>query len=176
MSATTTGRLAAILCLAAISGVAQAAPVCATDGPAAKAALVQRYADLKTTMNARDKAAIMAILAPGFVSEKASGEKLDADAMIAGLMQLPHDPNKVSTTTIDGLSLKGVVAEVAQHYHLTTIKPGPDGKPRAIEIDAHSTDVWSCANGVWLQNSTRTDDLELKVDGEVISRQVHAKG
>jgi hypothetical protein len=170
-----TGRLIAAVCLAALPAAARAAAACPVSEAGAKTALTQRYADLKTTMGARDRAGMLAILAPGFISEDASGEKKGAEAVIAMLAQLPHDPNKVSTTTIDALSLKGATAQVRQHYHLNTTKAGPDGKPRAIEIDAHSTDVWTCSGGVWRQNSTRTDEIELKVDGQVLGHQVHAK-
>lgn len=166
---------AAVLCLTSVAGAAHAVPACATDKASAKAALTQRYADLKATMNARDHAGILAILAQGFVAEEASGAKKDAGAMLAELDQLPHDPNKVSTTTIDALSLSGPVATVSQHYHLNTTRAGSGGQSRAIEIDAHSTDVWACSSGVWLQNSTRTDEIELKVNGQVVGHQVHAK-
>ena len=118
-----------------------------------------RYAAMKSAMAARDGKAISEILAPDFISEDASGQKGNADAMIQGVLGLPKDPLKVSITTILSINGNAENATVDQRYDMKTTKAGPDGDKRDVELIAVSTDTWIKSKDTWLLQRTVTKQM-----------------
>jgi hypothetical protein len=93
--------------------------------------------------------------------------------MIKEVIATPQDPNKKSETTIISVARNGDVVTVVQQYHITNIrKPADASAPQIIEIMARSTDTWQLIGGVWLYESTATDELQYSVDGKV---SIHKK-
>jgi hypothetical protein len=132
-----------------------------------------RYAAMKSAMAARDGKAISEILAPDFVSEDVSGQKENADTMIQGVLALPKDPQKVSSTTILSIKLSADTATVDQRYDMKTTKAGPDGKKRDIELSAVSTDTWIRSKDTWLLQRTVTNQMDYSANGKVLAHKVH---
>lgn len=124
-------------------------------------------------MAARDGKAISEILAPDFVSEDVSGQKENADTMIQGVLALPKDPQKVSSTTILSIKLSADTATVDQRYDMKTTKAGPDGKKRDIELSAVSTDTWIRSKDTWLLQRTVTNQMDYSANGKVLAHKVH---
>jgi ketosteroid isomerase-like protein len=132
-----------------------------------------RYAAMKSAMAARDGKAISEMLAPDFVSEDASGQKQNADAMIQGVIALPKDPLKVSNTTILSVKVNEASATVDQRYDMKTTKTGPDGDKRDVELISVSTDTWIKSQDAWLLQRTVTNQMDYSVNGKLLVHKVH---
>jgi hypothetical protein len=140
-----------------------------------KARLEGRYKELKGAMASGDVASIKVILAPGFVSEDVSGNKEDADAMLREVSALQKDPNKVSETTVVSVDRNADTAVAVQRYHMTTSKPTQDGSSKQVDLVTVSKDTWKLvANGSWLISSTITQQLDYKVNGNLVAHKEHA--
>lgn len=132
-----------------------------------------RYAAMKSAMATRDGKAISELLAPGFISEDASGQKDNADTMIQGVLALPKDPLKTSNTTILSIKLDADTATVNQRYDMKTTKAGPDGNKREVELITISTDTWIKSKDAWLLQRTVTNQMDYSANGNLLIHKVH---
>jgi hypothetical protein len=162
-------RYAAALMLCLFASLAVAAH--ATDSPIGTV-FYQRYATMKAAMHAHDGAAVAAMLAPGFTSVDVDGKSEDGPAMIQEVNALQADPNKTSTTTIISIEPSGTTTIVKQKYDMKTIKTGPDGSKRNIELVTLSTDTWVTLDGKLLLQRTETDQMDYYVNGTLAAHRV----
>ena len=131
------------------------------------------YAQLKSAMAERDEKAVLAMLAPDFQSEDASGNVTNSEKMVSGLSKLPKDPNKISSTTLLNVSTKGNTAFVKQKYVMNTTKPSADGSSKKVELVSISNDTWEIINGKWFLLKTVTQEMQYSVDGKEVSHLLH---
>ena len=141
-----------------------------------KSVLEGRYAALKTAIDARDRQALAALLAPDFVSVDISGKSQAAEQMLTQLAALPKDPNRASETTLVSVKLDGDVATVSQRYHMTSAKVTSDGSRHPTELETLSTDTWVRSGDTWLLRKTATDELDYSVDGKRMPHKVRPPG
>ena len=130
-----------------------------------QADLTARYAALKAAMDDREDKPIKAFLTKDFHATDLQGEVHNADEMIAGLAMIPDDPAMKSETTILGVAVDGATAKVSQKRDTNMSRQGRDGATHAIEMISQSDDVWVQSKGVWLLQSTETQDMTFKRDG-----------
>lgn len=149
---------------------------CAVAQPAAESALKSvlegRYAALKAAIDARDRQALAALLAPDFASVDVAGKSATAEQMLTQLAASPKDPNRVSETTLLSVKLNGDVATVSQRYHMTSAKVASDGSRHPSELETLSTDTWVRSGDTWLLKKTATDELDYSVDGKKMPHKV----
>ena len=139
-----------------------------------KTTLEGRYKKLRVAMASRDVASVKTLLASCFVSEDASGNKLDADSMLREVATLPKDPNKVSGTTLVSVEGHDDSAVAVQRYHMTTIKKGQDGSPNRVDLVTISRDTWKRASdGTWLISKTITQQFDYKIDDKLVAHKEH---
>ncbi|MEO8504925.1 MAG: nuclear transport factor 2 family protein [Acidobacteriota bacterium] len=153
---------------------AGAAP--ATGGQAAlRATFEARYAEMKEAMEHRDPKEVAALWTVDFVSEDAEGKADTAAAMLKSLAAIPVDPSKVSETKILSVSVKGDVATVEQHYHMTTMRPkqGSTTEKQKGELNATSTDTWLRSGKTWLLQRTVTKQIDYDLAGRRVLHKVH---
>jgi ketosteroid isomerase-like protein len=164
-------KLLVAVLLASLSAVQ-----CVAAEPAAESALKSvlegRYAALKAAIDARDRQALAALLAPGFASVDVSGKSQTAEQMLTQLAASRKDPNKVSETTLLSVKLNGDVATVSQRYHMTSAKVTSDGSRHPVELVTLSTDTWIRSGDSWLLRQTATDQLDYSVDGKAMPHKV----
>jgi len=139
-----------------------------------KTAFQERYGAMKAAMASRDPKAIGALLAPDFQSVDVDGHAQNPEQMIQQVVASPQDPNRVSDTTVLSVEQQGDTATVKQRYHMTTSRSREGQPPQVIEISTTSTDTWLLSKGVWLLQRTQTDEIELKVNGNVVAHKQHA--
>ena len=129
----------------------------------------ERYAAMTTATNARDANAISALLAPGFVSEDVSGNRMDATAMIDEVLAAPRYFKETSSTTLLSIRLAAPGAIVEHRHETEKLKKILAGMVTQLKSIALSTDEWVCQEGEWLWQRTTVDQLDLFLDG------VHAR-
>jgi len=58
---------------------------------------------------------------------------------------------------------------------MTTSKPTQDGSSKQVDLVTVSKDTWKLvANGSWLISSTITQQLDYKVNGNLVAHKEHA--
>ncbi len=123
---------------------------------------------MKTAMANRDSNALLALLTTDFVSTDVSGQTEKAAQMAEEVKKLSIDPRKASKTTIRSIKLDGSTASVQQSYDMTTVKTAADGTEQHIELITLSEDVWILSHGVWLCQSTMTNQLDYFINGQAV--------
>jgi Domain of unknown function (DUF4440) len=141
---------------------------------ALKSTLEKRYAAMKVAIDAKDRQALAAFLAPGFVSVDVDGKSQTAEEMLDQFAKSPKDPNRVSETTLVSVKLGGGVATVSQRYHMTSVRIISDGSRHPTERDTLSTDTWVRSGDTWLLKKTVTEELDYSVDGKKMPHKVRA--
>jgi ketosteroid isomerase-like protein len=133
-----------------------------------RAALDERYFQMRLAMAARDANALRAVLARDFVSEDIEGRCRDAAAMIESVMQLEIDRSKrAAETTLTAIDRVGDEALVDQRYAMTTSEVNPS-LPQALWT--RSRDIWRWSDERWLLARTTTIAIEVVKNGRRIYR------
>ncbi len=154
-----------------LAAAAALMPLLAANGLAAResglrGSLEARYAQMKRAIRTHDARAVMAILAPGFVSVELNGKTESADALARDIDKVPSDPNRSSKTTLLSVRpTKGAVI-VEQRYTMKTRKTGRNGAEHHVQLVAESTDTWIRSHGEWRMQRTVTEKLDYYVDGK----------
>lgn len=161
------------LLLASLSAVPGATAQTAAESPL-KTVLEGRYAAMKTAIDAKDRQAVAAFLAPDFTSIDVAGKSLTAEQMLDQFAKSPKDPNRVSQTTVESVKLDGDVATVSQRYHMSSAKITADGSRHPTELETLSTDTWVRSGDTWLLKKTVTEELDYSVDGKRMPHKVRA--
>ncbi len=156
--------------LASLFAAQHAAAATAESG--LKKELEKRYAAMKIAIDAKDRQALAAFLAPGFVSVDVSGKSQTAEQMLSKFAASPKDPNRKNETTLLSVKLNGDVATVSQRYHMTTARVAADGSRHPTEIETLSTDTWVRSGNTWLLKKTVAETLDYSVDGKRMPQKV----
>jgi hypothetical protein len=130
------------------------------------------YASLKKAIADQNKDAIAALLDSDFISIEISDTKKNADQMIAEIATVPKYLKKDSVTTVLKIEISGEVAHVTQRYHMTASKSVDDGKIHKIEVIALSNDEWERHADKWLLQMTRTDAIDMLIDGQQVAHKI----
>jgi hypothetical protein len=133
--------------------------------------LEERYAAMKSAMAKRDGDAFSSLLAANFLSVDVSGQQENAAQIIAELKQLPPDNMRTAKTTLRSIKVEGGTARVEQVYDMKTKKTAADGKLQDIELVTVSEDIWILSKGVWLCESTTTNQLDYTVNGQAVAHR-----
>jgi hypothetical protein len=133
--------------------------------------LEDRYAAMKSAMEKRDGDALSSLLTANFVSVDVSGQQENAAQIIAELKQLPADDARTSKTTIRSIKVERGTARVEQEYDMKTKRAAADGKIQDIELVTVSEDVWILSKGVWLCESTSTNQVDYTVNGQAVAHR-----
>ena len=160
-------RLSLVLAVL-ISGLV---PVALADAPD-KAIFEQRYADMHRASEARDRAAMMANFADGFVSIDLRDARMSAEQIVDAILGAPKDTTRSGNTEVLSVTVDGDKATVSQVYRTKTVKKSSDGVAHELEIMARSQDIWVMKDGVWLLRESRTDEMGLAADGRKIAHEV----
>jgi hypothetical protein len=151
----------------ALFALALTAAVPAFADEAADRALFQmRYDELHQATDARDQKTMEAIFAPEFVSVDLKDAKSPRDKLIAAIMASPKDLTRKGGTKVISVAVEGDAATVVQRYDMTSQQPDAAGKEHKVEVKAQSTDSWTKRDGNWLLVQTRTDLLDMVIDGQ----------
>lgn len=120
--------------------------------------LDQRYVAMRSAMASGEREAILALLAPDFVSEDLDGRCIDGLTMADRVVALKIDRSKrVAVTTLAELTREGDEVLVDQFYRMTTTERSaniPDA------VFARSLDRWRLVGGEWYFVRTTTQALE----------------
>jgi hypothetical protein len=138
-------------------------------GDAALAAkLTERYAAMKTAMEAHDADHMRALVTPDYQSIDAQGRLLGGvNELIAAMAFLaPPDPRRMVSSTIVSLKRDGDVATVHQRYDSKTGRKSLDGADHTYEQISLTTDTWVDGEGGWRMQKTQTDELTILVSGK----------
>lgn len=173
--------------ITAAAALAISAPILAqTD---AKADFQARYTQLSEAMQARDEAAVGAILAPDYTMTDANGDTRTRDQMMgarrggparpAGAAPAsPSDPAKAAarpqrqvTTTVQSATVSGPIANIVLQTQASGSRTGDDGKPHTMEMSSVSNDTWVKVGDAWKLKATVQKSIEVKRDGEVVFKQ-----
>jgi hypothetical protein len=146
-------------------------PTALADAPD-KATFAQRYEDMRLASEARDRAAMMANFADGFVSIDLRDARMTAAQIVDAILGAPKDPTRNGSTEILSVTMDGDTATVSQVYRTKTVKKSSDGVVHNLDIMARSQDVWVMKDGVWLLRESRTDEMGLAADGRKIAHEV----
>jgi ketosteroid isomerase-like protein len=131
------------------------------------------YADLKKAVADGDTAAVSAMLDKDFVNIEISDMRQNGDQWLANILTLPEDmKDNKSETTILKVEIGGNFAHVTQRYHRIIPRPGEDGKIHTLEFTALSGDLWELHGKKWLIQESRTDEIEMALDGKQLTHQV----
>jgi ketosteroid isomerase-like protein len=151
-------------------------PITADDQSDLRSSFEERYAAMKSAIANRDADALTSLLAPDFTSTDISGRTETGAQMIGELKKLPVDNRKTSKTTIRSIKLKGSTAVVEQSYEMKTTKVAADGSTQSVELTTVSEDSWiKSANGVWLCQSTATNQLDYLLNGQVAAHKTRQR-
>jgi ketosteroid isomerase-like protein len=158
--------------LANITIIAGVSIPCIAGEAAEKAAFESLYAKFKKAVRDQDTAAVLAMLDTDFVSIEISDARKNADQMLSEISSIPKNPRKESQTDVLSVEITGDFAHVTQRYHMRAPRPGADGKEQVFEVTALSTDTWERHGGDWLLQETRTDEIEMLMDGKELVHTV----
>ena len=183
--------------LAAVA-IAAAGPAFAQD---AKAPFEARYTELRNAMQARDEAAINAILTPDYVLSDVQGEtrnRADVATMggrMGGRGRGPRPdgargdggpppagprpdgpppgerPQRKIEQTVLSAAISGPVATVQQQLVMGGQREGDDGEMHTMQMTMKATDVWVKQGEVWMLKASNQTEMEMQRDGEVVFSQ-----
>lgn len=85
--------------------------------------------------------------------------------MIDEVLALPMDLKKVSHTKVVSVTLDADTAMVMQRYDMTKEKLGQDGNTHTVVFWARSRDIWVRHGETWRMRETRTNELDMSMDG-----------
>ena len=186
------GAFAAVAIVAAAPALAQAD---------AKAPFEARYAELRTAMQARDEAAINAVLTPDYVLSDVQGEtrtRADVATMggrMGGRGRGPRPegargkggpppagprpdgpppgerPQRKIEQTVLSAAINGSVATVQQQLVMGGQREGDDGEMHTMQMTMKATDVWVKQGEVWMLKASNQTEMEMQRDGEVVFSQ-----
>jgi hypothetical protein len=142
-----------------------AAPAFA-DEAADKAMFAMRYDELHQATDARDQKTMEAIFAPEFVSVDLKDVKSPRDKLIAAILASPKDPTRKGATKVLSAKIDGDKAMVHQRFEMTTQQPDAAGVKHNVEVTSEATDNWAKREGNWVLVQTRTDLLNMVIDGQ----------
>lgn len=142
-----------------------AAPAFA-DEAADKAMFSMRYDELHHATDARDQKTMETIFANDFVSVDLKDVSSPRDKLIAAIMASPKDPTRKGETKVLSAKIEGDKATVYQRFHMTTQQPDAAGKKHDVEVTSEATDSWANRGGNWVLVQTRTDLLDMIIDGQ----------
>jgi ketosteroid isomerase-like protein len=132
-------------------------PAVPTDHPL-RPALDARYLDMRAAMASRDRARILALFTPDFVSEDIDGRTIGASTLTDRVTALDIDRSKRTvSTTITAIDAHGDEAVVLQRYAMSTTERLPNV---AEALWTESEDVWRCVDETWLSARTTTLAIE----------------
>ncbi|WP_373504622.1 nuclear transport factor 2 family protein [Aestuariivirga sp.] len=137
-----------------------------------KAIFEQRYAEMHKASETRDRAAMMANFADGFVSIDLRDAQMSADQIVNAILSAPKDQSRSGHTEVLSVKVDGTTATVSQVYRTKTVKKSSDGVAHDLEIMARSQDIWVKKDGIWLLRESRTDEMGLAADGRKIAHEV----
>ena len=125
--------------------------------------LDERYAAMRRAMAARDRDAILALLAGDFVSEDLEGRLMTGPHMADSVTALEIDRSeRTAVTTLTSIAVDGDEADVQQRYHMTTTERRPN-LPEALWTE--SRDRWRRVGDTWLLARTITEKREIVKNG-----------
>ena len=181
--------------MAATIGIA--VPALAQDGT--KAQFEARYAELRAAMQARDEAALSAILTPDYTMNDVQGEtRTRADLLQRGGRMggrgpggggrpegaPPADgkrpdgpppgaprPERKMEQIVLSAKVTGEVATVDQQLSMSGSREGDDGKPHTMQMTMKATDVWVRQNGMWMLKASNQTEMSMVRDGEEVFSQ-----
>ena len=130
-----------------------------------------RYDQFGAAIDEKDWAALRMIYSPDYRSVDTEGKSATVEMEISGLQQAPHLPDKKVKTTIVSLRLANDMAYVEQRVDESFSKSDPTGKRHAFVLVAHSSDIWRRSDSKWVIVETATNDIDLSVDGVVVSHK-----
>lgn len=143
------------------------------DDDALKKTLEGRYEAMKIAMEAQDEKAILAVLAPDFISVDVALHTLDAVQLVKRVNALSKDPLRVTKTTILSVKSTNNEAVVEQRYLMHTTKTGEAGTVNSqVDLTTESTDTWKNTDGVWLLQKTVTKMMDLKINDKTVVHKV----
>jgi hypothetical protein len=164
-----------ILSIALLASLASPVPVKA--GDAENIALFQGlYEKAHAIYQAKDRAAIRALFDDSFVSIDISDTRRTADQVVDAILKIPSDASKDRRTTVTAVTITGDTAEVHQQYHITQEKVDSSGSKHVMVVDAKSRDIWMSHGGTWRIKETRSDAVDLSIDGTVVAHKVRPPG
>lgn len=160
------------------------------------AAFQERYAELRTAMQAHDAAAIDQLVAPDFTLTDIRGGSHTRDDMInrGGRMggggrsgargegdsakndggkdkpAPPHPDRKVEQTVLSA-AVSGNTATVDQQLAMSGKRQDDDGNDHTMEMTMRATDTWTKQGGAWVLKSSVQKDMTVKRDGDVVFHQ-----
>jgi hypothetical protein len=141
---------------------------CHSDGSALGTEFTSLYKTLKNAIADQNKDGVAALLDSDFVSIEISDARKNADQMIAEIAAVPKYLKKDSLTTVLNVDILGEIAHVTQRYHMTASKSGSDGEIHNVEVTALSSDEWERHGDKWLLQKSRTDSIDMLMDGKLV--------
>jgi len=130
------------------------------------------YDEWHVVLGQRDHDKMLAFLAPNFVSIDLSDKTETAGKMLTDIESVPKtaEPRPRMTTVLSAFG-DGKVEQVEQSYHHIKVVTDGAGVQTRLEFNTRSHDTWEFIGGKWLLKSTRTDEVETKMDGVEILHQ-----
>lgn len=130
------------------------------------------YAALKKAMSDHDRNGISAIMAADFKSIQLDNSTKGRDELIASMMAAKPNPKRESHTDIVSAIERDGIAEVKQRYLATFDRAPAGGPPQVIELVSVSTDRWARQGSSWVCHQSRTDEIQVSLNGQVKMHQV----
>jgi hypothetical protein len=166
-----------IFSMALLAGLTGLAAVAARAGDAENVALFQGlYDKAHAVYQSRDRAAITALFDEGFVSIDLNDTRRTAGQIIDAIMKIPPEVAKDRRTTVTAVIITGDTANVRQQYHLRQEKTDSSGTRHVMVVDASSRDIWVSHDGAWRIRESRSDAVDLSIDGNVVAHKQRPPG
>lgn len=177
---------------APIPAPASAPPV--TSEGDSTSAFQERYAELRTAMQAHDEAAVDKLVAPDFSLTDIRGDSHGREDLVerGGRMggrgdrqparadagkhgdkdgqPAPHPERKIEQTVLSA-TVQGNLATIDQQLSMSGKRAGDDGDEHTMEMTMRATDTWARQDGAWVLKSSVQKDMTVKRDGDVVFHQ-----
>jgi len=128
------------------------------------------YDTFHAAVAARDEKALRAVFDSDFASIDLQDKRKTVEDILPQILASPN--GSTGHTTVLSVTIAGDIATVMQRYDMTQQQVASDGKSHTIALQALSRDLWERHGGAWLMQETRTDGLDLAVDGVKVGHKV----
>ncbi|MFT3988457.1 nuclear transport factor 2 family protein [Aestuariivirga sp.] len=128
------------------------------------------YDTFHAAVVARDEKALRATFDSDFASIDLEDKRKLLEDILPQILGAPA--GSTGKTTVLSVSIAGDIATVMQRYDMTQQQMASDGKNHTIALEALSRDLWERHGGKWLIQETRTDGLDLTIDGVKVGHKV----